>query len=49
MLENQKSPHALFVRWGNRELHAVGVPAIGAVIIAVMILALLGARWLGLT
>jgi hypothetical protein len=40
----EKQPrHALFVRWKDYELGAFGVPAI----VAVIMLALIGARWLG--
>lgn len=39
-----KATHALLVRWGDCELEAVGIPAITAVVV----LLLLGARWLGL-
>jgi hypothetical protein len=38
--------HALFLRLGNCELRALGLPAITAVV--VVVLALLGGRWLGL-
>ena len=41
----RKEPtHALLLRWGKCELQAIGVPAI----VAVIVVALLGARWLGL-
>ena len=42
---NPKKPaHALLLRWGKCEIQALGIPAI----IAVVVVALLGARWLGL-
>ena len=44
MLQKKEPRHALFLRFGNCELGALGVPAIAAVVV----LALLGARWLGL-
>ena len=44
-MPRKKEPdHALFVRWGKCEVGALGRPAI----VAVVVLALLGARWLGL-
>jgi hypothetical protein len=44
MPNKQERPHALLVRWGKFEVHAFGVPAI----IAVVVFAVLGGRWLGL-
>ncbi len=44
MPQKEKATHALLVRWGDCELEAVGIPAITAVVV----LLLLGARWLGL-
>jgi hypothetical protein len=36
--------HALLLRWGKCELQALGIPAI----LSVVVVALIGARWLGL-
>jgi hypothetical protein len=44
MPKKKEPSHALFLRWGSCELGAFGIPAIAAVVV----LALLGARWLGL-
>ena len=40
----ERPTHALLVRWGKCELQALGIPAIAAVVV----LALLVARWLAL-
>jgi hypothetical protein len=44
MLQKKEPSHALFVRWRDLEIGAFGIPAI----VAVVVVALLGARWLGL-
>lgn len=44
MTPEKPSRHALFLRFGNCELGALGLPAIAVVVV----LTLLGARWLGL-
>jgi hypothetical protein len=44
MPQKKEPTHALLVRWGKCELQAVGAPAI----IAIVVLAVLGAKWLGL-
>ncbi len=44
MPRKEKYAHALLVRWGRFELHALGLPAI----IAVVVFTVLGARWFGL-
>jgi len=44
MPQKEKSAHALLVRLGRCEVQALGIPAI----VAVVVFALLGARWLGL-
>jgi hypothetical protein len=44
MLQKKEPAHALFVKWRDLEIGAFGIPAI----IAVIVVALIGARWLGL-
>lgn len=42
----KRPDHALFVKWRDLEIAASGIPAIIAFVF--IVLALLGARWLGL-
>jgi hypothetical protein len=44
MIPEKHPRHALLLRWGKCEVHALGIPAI----VAVVLLTLLGARWMGL-
>lgn len=44
MPQKREPNHALFLKWRELEIGAFGIPAI----IAFVVIALLGARWLGL-
>ena len=44
MIHEKEPRHALLLRWGKCELQALGIPAI----VAVIVVALVGPRWLGL-
>lgn len=44
MSQKRELTHALFVKWRELEIGAFGIPAI----VAFVVVALLGARWLGL-